>query len=176
MNVYIKLLVAGANVGPFDLYSNVDSFATAFETGVAKASLVSGYTATDVPNETTQIKIVSTGNCTNFIILDIGIPTTTTTTLYPPTTSTTTTHATTTTTTTARPYYTIKDCNSETEYCVSTYCPPTIGDVVQYQMGYPIPSGTILCGTIEGTSVDTPVGVIYDCAPRICGETPCGIE
>lgn len=157
MNVYIKLLVAGANVGPFDLYSNIDSFATAFETGVAKASLVSGYTATDVPNETTQIKIVSTGNCTNFIILDIGIPTTTTT-------------------TTARPYYTIKDCNSETEYCVSTYCPPTIGDVVQYQMGYPIPSGTILCGTIEGTSVDTPVGVIYDCAPRICGETPCGIE
>ena len=83
MNVYIKLTIAGVDTGPFSLYSDVDGFATPFETGVSRASLVAGYTATDVPDGSTEIKLVSTGSCTNSVTIDIGLSTTsTTTTLY----------------------------------------------------------------------------------------------
>ena len=80
MNVYIQLLVAGTDTGPFDLYSNIYEFASAFETGVTRDALVAGYISTVVPDGTTQIKIQSTGNCDNSIIVYVGIATTTTTT------------------------------------------------------------------------------------------------
>lgn len=185
MNVYIKLTIAGGDTGPFSLYSDVDGFATPFETGISRASLVAGYIATDVPDDSTEIKVVSTGNCTNSIIIDIGFSTTsitttilstTATTTNPDITTTTTTIPdTTTTTTTAFPYYDLTDCNSEIHYCVSTNCSPSIGDVVQYQLGLP-PSGTIYCGTVNSICEGPAVGMIYDCAPRVCGEDPCGIE
>jgi len=102
MNVYIILTTAGTDTGPFDLYSDVDGFATAFETAVSKASLVAGYSTT-APDGSTQIKVVSTGNCTNSVIIDIGVcaTTTTTTTIVSTTTTTTTIVSTTTTSTTA---------------------------------------------------------------------------
>ena len=37
MTVLITLTVAGADSGPFNLYSNTDGFVAAFETGVSKA-------------------------------------------------------------------------------------------------------------------------------------------
>ena len=80
MNVYIKLIIAGIDTGPFDLYSDVDNFAQAFETGVSKNALVNGYVAYSVPEETTQIKVQSTGTCTNFIIIDVAEKSITTTT------------------------------------------------------------------------------------------------
>jgi hypothetical protein len=81
MTVLITLTLAGANVGPFNLYSNVDGFTTAFELGVSKAALLSGYSSSLVPDYTTTIRLVSTGECTNYfdILIDL-FPTTTTTT------------------------------------------------------------------------------------------------
>lgn len=94
MTVFITLTLAGANVGPFNLYSNIDGFTTAFESGVSKAALLSGYSSSLVPDYTTTIRLVSTGECTNYfdILIDL-FPTTTstsTTTVAPTTTTTTT--------------------------------------------------------------------------------------
>lgn len=88
MTVTITLTSPGADTGPFDLYSNIDSYAVPFQTGVPRASLISGYNATSVPNAATTIKVKSNNaNCTSEIFLSIsGITTTTTS-----TTSTTTT-------------------------------------------------------------------------------------
>jgi hypothetical protein len=76
--VLITLTTAGADTGPFDLYSDADSYVTPFENNVPKSSLVSGYTSTLVPDLATIIRVQSDGTCTNFI--DLGIVTTTTTT------------------------------------------------------------------------------------------------
>jgi hypothetical protein len=99
MTVFIKLIIAGADTGPFDLYSDVDAFVTTFDTDIPRQSLVDGYLCATVPDSTTRIKIQSTGeDCDNFIIVDITMtqePTTTTTTTHVcpscPTTTTTTT-------------------------------------------------------------------------------------
>lgn len=101
----ITLTTAGTGTGPFDLYSDVDGYVTPFETGVAKSSLVSGYTSSLVTNGTTIIRVQSTSiQCPNYIDIPVsGITTTTTT------TSTTTTS--TTTTTTANPYGTFSVFN-----------------------------------------------------------------
>lgn len=90
MTVLITLTIAGADSGPFDLYSNLDGYVSAFETGVSKAALLAGYSSALVPNGTTTVRIKSTGVCTNYI--DVTVVTTTTT-----------TSSTTTTTTTAAP-------------------------------------------------------------------------
>lgn len=102
MTVLITLTTAGADTGPFNLYSDTDGYVTPFETSISKASLVSGYTSTVVPNSTTIIRVRSTSVlCTNYVDLTIVISTTTTTsTTAAPTTTTTTTAAPATTTTT----------------------------------------------------------------------------
>jgi hypothetical protein len=82
--VTITLTTAGAATGPFNLYSNLDGYTTAFETGVSQASLVAGYLSILVPTGTTTIRVTSTGACTNSVDLPVtGITTTTTTTPIP---------------------------------------------------------------------------------------------
>jgi hypothetical protein len=81
--VLITLTTAGADTGPFDLYSDADSYVTPFENNVPKASLVSGYTSTVVPDLATIIRVKSDGTCTNYIDLPIVTTTTTTTTAAP---------------------------------------------------------------------------------------------
>lgn len=89
MTVLITLSVAGSDTGPFNLYSNLDGYTSAFETNVPKASLVAGYSSALVPDYTTTIRLISLGTCKNFI--DVVVSTTTTTTTAAPTTTTTTT-------------------------------------------------------------------------------------
>lgn len=79
MTIYITITSAGADTGPFNLYSNVDGYVSAFATNVAKATLIAGYAAT-VPAGTTTVRIMSAGECTNYIDVVIGATTTTTTT------------------------------------------------------------------------------------------------
>ena len=102
MTVYITFTSFGSDSGPFNLYSNVDGFSSAFAAGVSKAQLLAGFPTNSVPNGTTVIRAKSFGICTNFVDLSVvAAPTTTTsTTLIPPTTTTTTAPPTTTTTTT----------------------------------------------------------------------------
>lgn len=90
MTVYITLTTAGSDSGPFDLYSNLDGFTSAFESGVSKAALLAGYSTALVPDFTTSIRIRSNNSlCTNYI--DIFLENTTTTTSSSSSTTTTTT-------------------------------------------------------------------------------------
>ena len=91
MTVLITLTVAGSDSGPFNLYSNLDGYISAFESGVSKASLLAGYASSVVPDFTTTIRILSTGTCTNYVDIIVEEITTTTTTTIAPTTTTTTT-------------------------------------------------------------------------------------
>jgi len=80
MIVLITLTVAGADTGPFNLYSDIDGYVTPFESSVPKVSLVSGYTSVVVPTGTTIIRVISQGTCDNYIDLPVsGITTTTST-------------------------------------------------------------------------------------------------
>jgi hypothetical protein len=90
MTVLITLTVAGTDSGPFNLFSNIDGFTSAFETGVSKASLLAGYSSALVPNFTTVIRVLSTGDCTNYIDITLDAPSTTTTSSSSSTTTTTT--------------------------------------------------------------------------------------
>lgn len=65
----------GADAGPFNLYSNTDSYVTAFATGISKASLLGGYTSNVVPNLTSTVRIKSTGTCTNYVDIGVDDPT-----------------------------------------------------------------------------------------------------
>jgi hypothetical protein len=96
--VLITLTLAGTDTGPFDLYSDVDGYVSAFETGVSKVSLVGGYVSVLVPDGTTIIRVKSTGLCPNYIDLAISGITTTTTTSSSSTTTTSTSSTTTTST------------------------------------------------------------------------------
>ena len=84
MTVLITLTTAGTDSGPFDLYSDLDGYTSAFESGVSKASLLSGYASALVPDYTNIIRVKSNGDCVNYIdILLPGYTTTTTTTVTP---------------------------------------------------------------------------------------------
>jgi hypothetical protein len=91
MTVLITLSIAGPDSGPFDIYSNLDGYTSAFESGVDRTLLLAGYASALVPDFTTIIRVQSVGDCTNYI----DIP------LYTPTTSTTSTSSTSSTTTTS---------------------------------------------------------------------------
>ena len=68
--VNIKLSSStGSSTGPtFDLFSDANSYASAFESGVSKTTLmgVGGYTSTVVPDAATIIRVKSTGTCTTY--------------------------------------------------------------------------------------------------------------
>lgn len=81
MTVLITLTTAGSNSGPFNLYSNLDGYTSAFATGISKSALLAGYSSAVVPNGTSIVRVISTGVCTNYIDITLtGISTTTTTT------------------------------------------------------------------------------------------------
>lgn len=110
MTVLITLTLAGADTGPFNLYSDANGYLAPFETGVLKSALQAGYTSVLVPDGSTVIRVQSNSACTNYIDFPISGITTTTT-------STSTSTSTTTTTTSAAVtyiYYTaeIYDCTS----------------------------------------------------------------
>ena len=91
MTVEITLTTIQVDATTFDLYSNVDGYAVAFETAISAASLQAGYTSALVPDGTTSIRVQNvSASCTNYI--DLVLVTTTTTTSS--TTTTTTTYAT----------------------------------------------------------------------------------
>jgi hypothetical protein len=91
MTVLLTLTVAGADSGPYNLFSNLDGYTSAFATNVPKASLLAGYSSSVVPDYTTIVRIVSIGDCTNYIDIVLSSTTTTTTTSTSSSTTTTTT-------------------------------------------------------------------------------------
>ena len=92
MTALITLTTAGADTGPYNLYSDVDGYLTPFETGITRSALLAGYTSTVVPLSTVTVRVVSNNlTCNNHVDLTVVYPTTTTSTTAAPTTTTTTT-------------------------------------------------------------------------------------
>ena len=68
MTALITLTTAGADTGPFNLFSNLDVFSAPFQTGVPKAGLLTGYSTAFVPDGTTVIRVMSAGEfCSNYV-------------------------------------------------------------------------------------------------------------
>ena len=77
MTVVITLLNAGIDTGPFNLYSDLDGFVTAFETGVSRTSLLAGHASALVPDYTNFVRVQSTGSCSNYVDVPVtGAPAT----------------------------------------------------------------------------------------------------
>lgn len=90
MTVLVTLTLAGTDVGPFNLFSDVDGYTTPIATGVSRAALLAGYSLTGVPDTASVIRAQSTGTCTNYLDMLLSGGTTTTTSSTSTTTSTTT--------------------------------------------------------------------------------------
>lgn len=72
MTGIITLNIAGTDTGPFNLYSNIGGYISAFAVNITKAQLLAGYVTDAIPNGTTIIRIMSVGDCTNYI--DVVVP------------------------------------------------------------------------------------------------------
>lgn len=74
ISVTITLTAAGAGTGPFNLFSDTDSFTNPFEGNIGVNQLTSGYTSVVVPTGTTVIRVKSAGICTNYVDLPLTVP------------------------------------------------------------------------------------------------------
>jgi hypothetical protein len=72
MTATITLTTAGSDTGPFLLFSDVDGFTSAFESGISRISLLAGYTTALVPDGTQVIRVMSAGDCKNFIDITLS--------------------------------------------------------------------------------------------------------
>ena len=131
MTISITLTTAGTDTGPFNLFSNVDGYTTAFVSGVSKSALVSGYSTSLAPVGTTIVRVKSTGLCTNYIDITLIQPTTTTTTSTCPT------------------YYELAGCDPA-DYAF-TLIVPTLGVGQQYVL----PGSPVKYYTYTGSSLTT---------------------
>ena len=163
MTTLITLTLAGSDVGPFNLYSNLDGFTTPTATGVSRAALVAGYTAT-LPDWTTQVLVKSTGVCLRDLYLNItGAPTTTTT--------TSSTSSTTTTTTTVRPTITVSFQPFDKSFTILSSVPVPQSVFLSSSSavdGYPNNScsGSAIAGaTLTGNTIGLNVGQSVNSAP-----------
>ncbi len=140
MTVLITLTIAGVDTGPFNLFSNVNGYTSAFAVNITRAQLITGYPTDAIPNDTTIIRIISIGTCTNYIdvplpgclligtgVITIPPPTTTTSTSTSTTTSTSTSTSTTTSsTTTVPPTTTTTSSSTSTSTSTTTTTTTTI--------------------------------------------------
>ena len=75
MTVFITLTTAGADSGPFNLYTDLDGFVTPFEVGVSKMDLESGYSSILVPDFTSVVRVKSTAQyCINYVDITLAEP------------------------------------------------------------------------------------------------------
>lgn len=131
MNILLTLTTAGTDTGPFSLFSDVDGYTTAFETGVLKSALLAGYTTSLAPIGTTIVRIKSTGLCTNYInVILTGFTTTTTTSTCPT-------------------YYQLAGCDPADN--AFTLIVPTLGIGQQYVL----PGSPVKYYTYTGSSITT---------------------
>jgi hypothetical protein len=136
--VLIKLITAGSNTGPFNLYTDID-LGTPIEIGVSREMLLTGHTLY-VPNGATYVKIISIGDCETQTIITINYSTPTPTPTSTPTptptptiTSTPTVTPTPTVTSTPTPTPTITPipCDGIPYRLTNLYYKnPRIGDVI----------------------------------------------
>jgi hypothetical protein len=174
MTVLITLTLAGSDTGPFDLYSDVDGFVVPFENNVPKASLVSGYTSSLVPNAAVVIRVKSDSVCTNYIDLIIGATTTTTTSTSTSTTTTTSTSTSTTTTTTSIYPCECVRLENTTEGDLNILITPCGGS----ELSQLVPASSVVTECVVTGSVEAPppAGITVTYCPGVPETPPCSSE
>ena len=66
----ITLTTAGAETGPFNLFSDVDSYTNPFESNISKNDLIAGYTTYSIPDAANYVRVKSSNSlCTNYVDL-----------------------------------------------------------------------------------------------------------
>jgi hypothetical protein len=133
--------------GPFDLYSNTDTYTNAFQTGITLSSLLAGYGTSNVPNNTTNVKIKSTGCSFEIIKPIVGLPTFTPT----PTITSTPTVTPTPTATLILPPNT-SSVNMITGLTLNAACTGKTS-ITFYYSGVSFPNGTVLYTNSSLTTV-----------------------
>lgn len=133
MKILITLISAGSNIGPFNIYSNVDNYTVAFATSVSRGILLAGYITKDAPEGTSAVRVMSITGCKNYVDINVqssNVTTTTTTTIIIPGSTTTTT---TTSSTIAPPTTTTTSTtNSPSTTTTTTTSTPTPGIGVDF--------------------------------------------
>ena len=71
MTGIIQITTIGVDSGPFNIFSNVTGFTSAFETNITRNELLLGYATNNIPLNTSVIKIVSVGECTNDLFIEL---------------------------------------------------------------------------------------------------------
>ena len=67
MNLVITLTSAGTDTGPFNIYSDVDGYLSAFDTNIDRATLLAGFATSNVPDGTVEIRVKSVNDlCNNY--------------------------------------------------------------------------------------------------------------
>lgn len=70
--ICVKLTLAGEDTGPFDIYTNADSFASPVVQNISKLQLLEGYVMQIDETKTTIIRVVSKGVCGNYFDVPYG--------------------------------------------------------------------------------------------------------
>jgi len=69
----IQINTLGQSTGPFfNLYSDINQFTAPFEINVDKVDLINGYATDKIPNSTTIIRVMSIGECNNYLDIYTG--------------------------------------------------------------------------------------------------------
>jgi hypothetical protein len=74
ISAIITLTTSGNDTGPFNLYSNINNYATAFESSILRSNLISGFITNNIPDNTSIVRLKSMGVCTNYIDLNVISP------------------------------------------------------------------------------------------------------
>lgn len=75
MTILIQASNVGSDAGPFNLFSQVNGFTEAFETGITAAQLLIGFVSYNVPAGTTVVRIISNNpECQNYVDVDVNLP------------------------------------------------------------------------------------------------------
>jgi hypothetical protein len=69
MTVFVQLTTVGSDAGPFTIFSNLNY---ALPLGTASAEEIQTGVTITVPSNTSSVRVVSTGKCTNYIDLPMG--------------------------------------------------------------------------------------------------------
>lgn len=71
MTGIITISTIGNDVTSFNLFSNVDDYTSAFETNVLASDINVGYSTNLIPSGTTTVRVMSIGNCSNYIDISL---------------------------------------------------------------------------------------------------------
>jgi hypothetical protein len=177
MTVLVTLTVYGSDVGPFDIYSNPidgNNHGTFIIGGILLSQVIApGYTVYDVPDDTTVIRLLSTGDCDNYIDIVVGTTTTTSSTSTSTTTSTST--STTTTTTTAVPCelydtFDVRLSDAEIDHCSEQSVAVFVAQGLTITTGVTVYTDCTLTQPVSGSYISEQIsGVIYNISVGVIG-------